>query len=122
MSDCTAYEEALKTANRTLYEKHQLILWKINHIEQREVAVHRRPFVQVPRGGFSAHVIGETIWTDLRARWERAPDGRTLEEAEDLTKQADVFIAWLDGEQGRAAEEYNACVNEFTRMYDDWRR
>jgi hypothetical protein len=122
MSDYTDYEEALRTANRTLYEKRQLILWKINHIEQREVAVHRRPFAEVPSGGFPAHVIGETIWTELRARWERAPDGRTLAEAEDLTKQADVFIAWLDGDQRRAAEEYNACVNEFTRMFDDWRR
>jgi hypothetical protein len=120
MSD-TDYEKALKADNRTLFEKRQLILWKINHIEQRECVIHRRPFVVVPPRGFSVHEIGETIWTGFRATWERAPDGRTLAEVEDLTKKTDVLIAWFDEDQGRAVEEYNSCINEFTRVFDDWR-
>jgi hypothetical protein len=117
------WELVLRNVNRTLFEKRELILWKINRIEQLEWAVSSEnvPFWEIPHGGFPAHVIGETMWTQARAAWQRASDTRTLSEAEDLIEKADVYIAWLDEEQARASRSYNHEREWNTRVFDDWR-
>jgi hypothetical protein len=121
MSDYSDYEKRLQSANRALYEKHQLILWKINRMEQLEHAVNATPFREIPRGGFPAEQIGETIWTRSRAAWERAHLGRIPEEVDALAKKADDFIAWLDEEQAKAARFYEQTREYHTRVFDDWR-
>lgn len=64
-------ERDLQKANRTLSECYGEIVRQINHIEQLEYAVstENRPFREIPRGGFPAHVIGETWWTERKEGW-----------------------------------------------------
>ena len=123
MPDYSDYENRLRSANNALKEKHELIVSKISRMEQLEYAVSwdNAPFRVIPRGGFSAHLIGETIWTRSKQAWERAYLGRYPEEAETLTKKADDYIAYLDVEQAKAERRYQEDRDFHTRVLDDWR-
>jgi hypothetical protein len=123
MPDYSDYENRLRSANNALKEKHELIVSMISRMEQLEYAVSwdNDPFRVIPRGGFPASVIGETIWTRSKQAWERAYLGRYLGEAETLTKKADDYIAYLNVEQAKAERRYQEEHASNTRMFDDWR-
>ena len=117
MSECD-----LKSANYALRKLYETILWKIDRIEQLEYAAstENRPFREIPRGGFPAHVIGETLWTESKEAWQcrfGSPLGMTLDDTAQLTKKADEYLDFLDEEQGRASAAYNLVVKQFTRAF-----
>ena len=120
MSECD-----LKSANYALRKLYETILWKIDRIEQLEYAAstENRPFREIPRGGFPAHVIGETLWTESKEAWQcrfGSPLGMTLDDTAQLTKKADEYLAYLDEEEGRVYADYKRALNEFTRVFNDF--
>ncbi len=98
---CPVSTMSLQNANSVLQMRYDDIVSMINRIEQLEYAASKsnRPFKEIPVGGFVACVIGETIWTDVRAAWQcriTHPLGTTFADAAQLTKQADEFLADID--------------------------
>jgi hypothetical protein len=77
----------------------------------------------IPSGGFPASVIGETIWTGYKEVWQcrrQTPVGIDLACAAQLMQQVDAAEASLDEHHRRALADYKSCVNEFTRVFNDW--
>ena len=116
---------ALKDANRVLEQRYNDILRLIDRIEQLEYAAStsNRPFKEIPVGGFPAHVIDETFWTDVRAEWQcriKHPLGKTLADAAQFTKQADQFLARIDKEHHTPAlKAHDNSRAHFIRVMND---
>ena len=118
-------DSELQSANRTLQKRYDDIVYLINRIEQLEYAAStsNRPFKEIPRGGFPAAVIDETIWTDIRTNWQcrrNHPLGMTLADAAQRTKQADDYLAFLENEHTPAQKAHDASRAHFQRVMNDW--
>ena len=115
----------LQSANRTLQKRYDDIVYLINRIEQLEYAASRsnRPFQEIPRGGFPAAVIDETIWTDIRTNWQcrrNHPLAMTLADAAQRTKHVDDYLVFLDKEHAPAQKAHDASRAHFQRVMNDW--